>query len=269
MAGTTGQIAVDMVEPAPGRLVATVTIANAAKLNTLNTPLMDRFVEAVEGLAARQDVVAVVLAGDGGRAFIGGADINEMAALDRDSARAFITRIHRCCRALRHLPMPVIARIQGYTLGAGLEIAAACDIRVAAEGAMFGMPEVKIGIPSVVEAALLPMLIGWGRTREMLLFGETITAGQAAAWGLVERLVPQTELDAAVAGYVRSLLSAGPQAVRRQKALIRAWEDLPVSQAVAAGIDAFAASWDTDEPRSTMAAFLAAKRRRTARSSAK
>ena len=85
--------------------------------------------------------------------------------------------------------MPVIARVNGYALGAGLEVAAACDLRIASSNAVFGMPEVKVGIPSVVEAALLPGLIGWSRTRELLLWGENIDAQTALAWGLVDYVV--------------------------------------------------------------------------------
>ena len=154
------------LEERPGGLIARVTIDNQAKLNTLNSGLMRRFVEALRTLAANAQLRAVVLTGAGERAFIGGADIEEMAKLSPDTARAFITRIHDCCEALRLLPVPVLARIGGYALGAGMEIAAACDLRLASESARFGMPEVKLGIPSVVEAALLPMLIGWGRTRQ-------------------------------------------------------------------------------------------------------
>jgi enoyl-CoA hydratase len=265
MAQTEGAMAESHVglqwaEVKPGRFVATVTVDNQAKLNTMNSKSLDALADTIDALDQRAGLVAMVLTGAGDRAFIGGASIDEMAGLDGPSARAFIGRIHRCCDSLRSLPVPVIARIKGYALGAGLEIAAACDIRVAAVGAVFGMPEVKVGIPSVVEAALLPSLIGWGRTREMLLFGETVDAERAAAWGLVERLVPADQLDAAIDHYVTALLAAGPEAVRSQKRLIRAWEDLPVSQAVAIGIDAFAQSWGTDEPRERMAAFLAGKR---------
>ena len=115
----------------------------------------------------------------------------------------------------------MIARVNGYALGAGLEVAAACDLRIASSNAVFGMPEVKVGIPSVVEAALLPGLIGWGRTRELLLFGENIDAATALAWGLVEQVVAPDALDAAVEARLASLLGAGPQAVRLQKKLIR------------------------------------------------
>jgi enoyl-CoA hydratase/carnithine racemase len=158
------------------------------------------------------------------------------------------------------LPVPVIARIDGYALGAGLEVAVSCDLRVATTRAKFGMPEVKVGIPSVVEAALIPHLIGWGRARELLLLGEIIDADTALRWGLVERVVEPEALDREVDGIVRALLAAGPQAVRRQKRLMREWEQLPVDRAIAAGIDAFARSFDGDEPRQMMNAFL--KRRR-------
>jgi enoyl-CoA hydratase len=239
-----------------GRGVAVVTIDNPAKLNTLNTPVMTELIAAVERLGADEALRAVVLRGAGERAFIGGADIDEMAGLDPASARAFITLVHRVCDVFRRLPVPVIARIQGYVFGAGVEVAAACDMRVASTDAQFGMPEVRLGVPSVVEAALLPQLIGWGRTRRWLLTGDTIDAATAHAWGLVEELVPAEGLDAAVARLVGSILASGPRAVRLQKALITEWEDLPLRQAVQRGIDSFAVAWESAEPQQLMAVFV-------------
>jgi enoyl-CoA hydratase/carnithine racemase len=233
-----------------------LSIENPAKLNTLNVANMTAFVETSQTLAHREDLRAVVLTGAGDKAFIGGADIREMAALDATHAEAFITLVHRACDCLRALPVPVIARINGYALGAGLEVAAACDLRVASSNAIFGMPEVKVGIPSVVEAALLPGLIGWGRTRELLLFGENIDAATALAWGLVEQVVAPGELDTAVEARLASLLAAGPRAVRLQKQLIRQWEDLTLSQAVSRGIERFAQAYATDEPARMMSAFV-------------
>jgi len=209
---------------------------------------------------------AVVLTGDGPKAFIVGADINEMAAIDSaDRARAFITLLHRCCDAIRTFPVPVIARINGYCFGAGLEIAAACDARIASDAALFGMPEVKLGIPSVIEAALLPLLVGWGRAREIMLLGEAFTANEALTWGLVERAVPASALDAAVEAWIGRLLTSRPRAVRLQKRLIRQWEDLPLGAAIEAGIDAFAAAYETDEPAAAMREFLAAQKSRRRR----
>jgi enoyl-CoA hydratase/carnithine racemase len=239
------------------RGVAVVTIDNPAKLNTLNTAVMTDLIAAVEGLGSDAALRVVVLRGAGERAFIGGADIIEMAGLDPASARAFITLVHRSCDVFRRLPVPVIARIQGYVFGAGVEVAAACDMRVASTDARFGMPEVRLGVPSVVEAALLPQLIGWGRTRQWLLTGDTIDAPKAHAWGLVEEVVPADRLDASVEQLIGSILSSGQRAVRQQKALITDWEDLPLRQAVQRGIDCFAAAWESEEPRQLMRAFVA------------
>jgi len=250
------------LEARPGGVVAFVTIDRAAKLNVLSAVLMDQFVDAFAGLAGNDDLRAVVLTGAGERAFVGGADVDEIAALAGPAAaRDFIGKVHAVCLAVRDLPVPVIARIGGYALGAGLELAAACDLRVAAEGAMFGMPEVRLGIPSVVEAALLPSLVGWGRAREMLLLCETFDAATALRIGLVNAVVPAAELDAAVEARLVALLACGPRAVRLQKALVRAWEDLPLKEAIVAGIDTFAAAYETDEPRRAMAAWRAARGR--------
>jgi enoyl-CoA hydratase/carnithine racemase len=255
----TGSVGV-LIEERELGVIARVTVQNAAKLNTINSHLMLTFVAELEALAKRNDLRAVVLTGAGDRAFIGGADIYEMATLDAEKAEAFITLVHRSCNALRELPVPAIARVNGYALGAGLEIAAACDLRIASSTAMFGMPEVKVGIPSVVEAALLPGLIGWGRIRELLLWGENIDAATALAWGLVEQVVALEALDAAVEARLDALLAAGPQAVRLQKKLIRDWENMTLDQAVRAGIESFKQAYATDEPARMMAAFT--KRRR-------
>jgi enoyl-CoA hydratase len=240
--------------------VAYVTVDNKAKLNILTRALMVEFVTQVEALAERDDLRAMVLAGAGERAFIGGANIPEMAALDRDSAEAYITLVHRTCDCLRRLPVPVIARIDGYALGAGLEVAVSCDLRIATTRAKFGMPEVKVGIPSVVEAALIPRLIGFGHTRELLMLGETIDAETALRWGLVERVVEPEALDREIAKILEALLANGPQAVRRQKALMREWENLPAERAIAAGIEAFVRAYESDEPARMLGAFMTRKR---------
>jgi len=244
-----------------GERIGHVTIDNQRKLNTLNSSLMQEFVSAVEALGGDAMLRAVVITGAGEKAFIGGADIDEMSRLDDRTAEPFITLLHRCCDAVRELPVPAIARIQGYTLGGGLELAAACDLRIAADTAVFGMPEVKLGIPSVIEAALLPALVGWGRAREVLLLGENFSATDAEKWGLVQKVVPLTDLEDAVERCISSILQAGPRAIRLQKKLIRAWEDLPLRDAIRAGIDSFVESWKTDEPRERMQVFASERRK--------
>jgi enoyl-CoA hydratase len=256
------KVFVRLDERVGGGQIGYITIDNEHKLNALNTAVMRDFCSVCDDLAHNPSLRAAVVTGAGNKAFVVGADIDEMSALDRESARTFITLLHRCCSALRELPVPVIARIQGYALGGGLELAAACDLRIASDTAVFGMPEVTLGIPSVIEAALLPTLVGWGRTRQMLLLGDTFGATEAAAWGLVERVVPTDQLDDAVESYLQSILRGGARAVRLQKKLIQTWEDLPLRAAIEAGIDAFEAAWESDEPRLAMSQSRAIYRKR-------
>lgn len=251
----------ELSDPGEAGRVATVTLDYEARINILNTRLIVQLTEAVESLMDDDRLRVLILRGAGEKSFIGGADINEMATIDSPAkAEAFISRLHGVCAALRRLPVPVIARISGYCLGAGLEIAAACDLRIASEGSLFGMPEVKVGIPSVIEAALLPRLVGWGKARELVYTGESIGAEEALQCGLIERLVPHAKLDDGVERWVGSILQAGPNSIRLQKALIRKWESLPIEQAIEAGIRSFGEAYRTEEPRSLMKQFLNRRR---------
>ena len=249
-------------ERRPAGIVAHVTYDYARRLNVLNPPALLDLTEAFQSLSREADLRCVVFAGAGGRAFIGGADINHMAAMkSSEDGRAFITMIHKLCQAVRDCPVPVICRLEGYTLGAGLEVAAACDLRIATDTAHFGMPEVKVGVPSVVEAALLPRLIGWGRTSWMLLTGENIDSAKAEAWGMVEEVVETAKIDVAVERCVHSIVDATPLAVRAQKRLMRRWERLPLDEAVQAGIDSFAQSVAEGEHIERMGAFVNRKKK--------
>ena len=239
-----------------GGTVAVLTVSNPEKLNCLGSELLTDLQVKLSEMALSADLRVAVLQGAGDRSFIGGADINELAKLDKKGARAFITSVHGVCQGLRDLPVPVIAKIQGYCLGAGLEIAASCDLRVATEQSQFGMPEVVLGVPSVVEAALLPQLVGWGRTRELVFGGKSYMAREVEGWGLVQRVVAPGEIDPATNQWIEAILRAGPRAIRLQKKLLRRWEDLPLSEAIEAGIDAFVDAFDTDEPRERIQGFL-------------
>lgn len=252
---------VEIIERRDGR-VARVTIANPRKLNCLSTPLILDLGSAFLRLAEDKALRAVVLTGTGERAFIGGADLNELGAFCADSARLFITRLHQACAAIRQCPVPVIGRVNGFCLGAGLEVAASCDMRAAADTAQFGMPEVHMGIPSVIEAALLPGLIGWGRTREMLLTGILYSAREALDMGFVQRVAASAELDGAVDHWLDAIFRATPEAVRSQKALMNRWERVSIDEGIYAGIDALSDAYKTGEPQAAIKAFFAAKARK-------
>jgi enoyl-CoA hydratase len=242
------------------RGVARLTICNAGPLNILGSAAIQAVREGLEALAADREIRVLVLAGESPKSMIGGADIKEMARLDQNSAEKFITGLRDLCEAVRAFPAPVIARMPGWCLGGGLEVAAACDFRVAGYDAKFGMPEVRVGIPSVIHAALLPRLIGWGRARWLAMTAENIDAATALAWGLVDVVAPEGGLDATVEKTVEALLKCGAEALRAQKALLRQWEELPLTESVNLSIGVFGRSFLTDEPKRLMQEFIDRKR---------
>lgn len=242
------------------RGVVRLAVCNAGSLNILSSAVTDGLREGFEKLAGDKSIRAVILAGQSEKSMIGGADIREMAKLDQKSAEAFITRLRDLCEAIRRFPAPVIARLPGWCLGGGLEVAAACDIRIAAHDARFGMPEVKVGIPSVIHAALLPRLIGFGRARWLVMTAENIDAPTALAWGLVDRVAAPGGLDDAVEHTVKALLECGPEALRIQKELCRHWEELPLTECVNLSVGDFGKSFLTGEPQRMMGGFLDRKR---------
>jgi enoyl-CoA hydratase/carnithine racemase len=214
--------------------VARIFLNRHDKVNALDSQLLALLLQAIQKAGANGDTRAVLLGGHG-RAFCGGADVDELSRLTEATAGAFVERIHRVCQAIRELAVPVVARLHGAVIGAGLEIAAACDLRIAAEGTKFSMPEVRLGIPSVVEAALLPRLIGSGRAAWLVLTGEPIDARRAYEWGLVEEIGG----DDAVERVVRNILAGDPQALKLQKELLQLWDEAPLATSVAKSIERF------------------------------
>ena len=261
---TTPTVRTQLGEHGDGHIVATVEVDNSSRLNCLSTDQVIRLKQAFDELAQHDTLRAVILTGAGDKSFIGGADLNELGGLCADSGRLYITRLHQACLAIREFPLPVIARVNGFCLGAGLEVAASCDMRAAAETAVFGMPEVHMGLPSVIEAALLPGQIGWGRTREILLTGQTFSASEALAMGFAQRVAPLDELDQTIAHWLDGICAAAPESVRNQKRLMNRWEKVSVEEGVLAGIDALSEAYQTGEPQARIAEFFAAKARHKA-----
>ncbi|WP_175820133.1 enoyl-CoA hydratase [Burkholderia sp. BCC0419] len=249
------------------RGVATLTIANAGKANILSSPVMDGLIKTLNELAKDESLKVLVLASNGENSFIGGADLKEMARLEAAEAEAFICRLKALCDAIRAFPTPVVARIQGWCLGGGLEVAASCDIRVAGSNANFAMPEVRMGIPSVIHAALLPRLMGRGRASWLMLVADSIDAKQALKWGLVEQVVNASQLDMAVDELVAKLVDSSACVLRTQKALLNQWDELPLSASVEVSIQSFRDSFETGEPTQFMNAFFERRKKRDASAS--
>jgi enoyl-CoA hydratase len=227
----------------------------AHPLNLLDREAMAALLQVFETLKTEPDLGAVVLAGKV-RAFVGGASIHAMRDLNPETARTFIRDLHQCLTAIRHLPVPVIAAIRGYALGAGCELACACDLRLASETAIFGMPEIKVGIPSVIEGALLVPLIGLSRTAHMVLTGETINAQEAERIGLVSKILPDAQIEDEAIRIAEEIADFSPNAVRLQKNLLLQWQNKGMEQAMQDSIEAFSQAYTTGDPHEAMSAFL-------------
>jgi len=240
--------------------IGSLTIRNAGKLNILSSHVVEGLIDALGHIAQRDDVKVLVLRAEQEKAFVAGSDVKEMVDFDPSTAVAYISKLKTLCDAVRLLPLPVIARIPGWCLGGGMELALACDLRIASDRAMMGMPEVKVGVPSIIHAALLPRLIGHARATWMLLTGEIANAEQSLMWGLLHRVVPADELDDEVDRVAGQLTLLGRQVLAQQKRLLREWENEPLERSIANGVSEFGAAFGTGEPGHYMREFLNAKK---------
>jgi len=203
-----------------------------------------------------RSVRAIILTGSGGRAFSAGVDLHEMKDLNSSDAEAFITALHGPARKLLTLAVPAIAAIRGPCLGGALELVLACDVRIATEDAVLGLPEVRVGIPSVIEASLLPPTIGLGRARRLLLTGETVDAPEALAMGLVDRVVSAESLMQTAHETANQFLGMSRDVLASQKAIVARWLELGAEESAEFTIKEFARIFTTPAPREGMTAFL-------------
>ncbi len=194
--------------------VATLTIDRPEKLNALDASVLDELDAAFRELGAAATARAVILTGGGDKAFVAGADIGELARQTPLSGKATSIRGQNLFRRIELLPKPVVAAVNGFALGGGCELALACHVRVAAENAQFGLPEVSLGIiPGYGGTQRLARLVGRGRAIEMVLTGARIKADEALRIGLVNRVVPQASLMAEARTLVDAMLRNGPLAL--------------------------------------------------------
>jgi enoyl-CoA hydratase/carnithine racemase len=214
--------------------LATLTLNRPAVLLALSRELAGGLLATVRDLATRPDLRVVVLRGAGGRAFCTGADLKERAGLSPAERGEHTAAIGDAADALAALPVPTIAAIEGYALAGGLELALACDIRLASEGAVFGLTEVRIGIfPGAGGPVRLPRIVGPGKARELIFSGRRIDAAEALRCGLVEQVVPATDFGVAVARLAGEIRDAAPLAVRAVKRVLDIGADLPQGAALA------------------------------------
>jgi enoyl-CoA hydratase len=237
--------------------VATVTVNAPERLNALSTDLLAELASAFRHIGEDDGVRAVMFTGAGDRAFIAGANIKEMATKSRDEALEFARLGHAVASAIEALPQPVIAAINGFALGGGCELALACDIRHCSDNAVFAQPEVQLGIPPGWGGTQrLARAVGPGYAAEMIYTGKRIDAPEALRIGLVNAVHPRAELMDAVSALAASIAQAGPQAVRASKRLIALTRGTSAPGALAEEARTFADSFEAEEQREGMAAFV-------------
>jgi enoyl-CoA hydratase len=237
--------------------VALVTIDNPP-VNALSTALLEELEAELDRLDRDREVRAIVLTGAGDRAFVAGADIKEFPALRDETEEGGPARaLQRVGHRMDASSTPLVAAIRGYCLGGGLELAMCCDIRLCADDAKLGQPEIKLGlVPGGGGTQRLPRLVGAGRAMVLNLTGEPIDAETAYAWGLVERVVPVDELGAAAAELGAKLAAQSPTSVATLRELARTTRDLPLEEGLRREADAFLRCLRSDDGSEGVAAFL-------------
>lgn len=237
--------------------VALLTIARPQVMNALNDQVLTELGDALAAVASHSQARALVLTGAGPKAFVAGADIAAMARMTATQALAFSRRGQAVFDAIEALPVPAVAAVNGFALGGGCELVLACDIVYAAENALFGQPEVRLGVvPGFGGTARLVRVLGRNAALEWILLGDNVPAHEAWRLGLVQKVLPPDELMPAAMKAAATLASRGPLAVRAARTLVRRAQERPLADALRAESEAFAALFDGQDQKEGMQAFL-------------
>jgi enoyl-CoA hydratase len=247
---------VTLESPEPG--IHLLTINRPKALNALNKATLADIAAVVEAVRADGDARVLLITGAGGKAFVAGADIAEMQAYSVEQAREFSAQGMAVMHAIEALPIPVIALVNGYALGGGCELALACDWILAAENAVFGQPEVKLGIPPGFGGTQrLTRLVGRGMAMELLTTARQVKAAEAREIGLANHVYPAAELQERGLEMARAIAANGPVAVRIAKQCAQRGADLDLANACVLETNSFALAFATDDQKEGMGAFIA------------
>lgn len=239
---------------------AEVTISNPP-VNVLRRDLLDEMKLLFVSLGKRDDIHVIILTGSGGKAFVAGADISDFPYLDPKKGRESVAHLQDVFAHVAGVPQILIAAVNGLALGGGTELALLCDLRLASEQAIFGLPEVKLGIlPGTGGTQRLPRLIGRGQASLMLYTGRTINAQKAFEIGLVEMVVPQKELLPTGRSLAQEMLQNAPLSLRKIKQAIQRGMEMPLSQGLTLEVDAIEFLCGTQDQKEGASAFLEKRR---------
>jgi len=234
-----------------------IKINRPKALNALNSATLDDLLDAVGELACNDAVRVVVVTGEGNKAFVAGADIQEMQPMNPVEGMSFSQKGHAAISALERLDKPVIAAVNGYALGGGFEVALACDIIYASEKARLGFPEVTLGIlPGFGGTQRTARLVGPARAKELIFTGRVITAQEAFDMGLINKVVADDQLTAQVEELASRILSAGPVGIRLAKVCINRGLTMDIETGLDFEAEAFGLCFGTEDQKEGMTAFL-------------
>jgi enoyl-CoA hydratase len=246
----------ELVSVIVGGTIAEVAISNGP-LNLVTRPLLRQLNRVLAQIAGRDDIRCLILHGGGARAFCAGSDIKEFAELHQDASEQKILFEDMVLRNLARMPMPSIAAIDGPALGGGLELALACDLRVIRREVQLGLTESRLGGLAGNGSVRLTRLIGPARAKELLFTGETISADQALAWGIVNRVVDQGSALDSARGLAATIAGRGPISNRLAKILVDAAQDQALDAALSMSTTAQQTIFDSNDLYEGVAAFLA------------
>jgi enoyl-CoA hydratase len=237
--------------------IAVITVDRPKALNALDSATIGEFEAILDRLSADRTIRVVIVTGAGGKAFVAGADVAEMRDMSPAEARRFARRGQAAFARLERLPQPVIAAVNGFALGGGCELAMACDIRIAAENARFGLPETGLGItPGFGGTQRLPRLVGVGRAKRLMFTGDLVDAAEALRIGLVDAVVPVGGAPAAALAMAEKIAGRAPGAIAACKAAVRDGLDGDLDRGIAHEAEVFALCFADPEQRERMAAFV-------------
>lgn len=233
-----------------------VHVNGRGPLNILGRATFTQLLARLDDLEAIPKTRVIIITGSGDRIFSAGMDLLEMKDMNLVEAESLMRLLHQVARKVFTMTVPTIAAIHGHCLGYALELVLACDIRVAGEDAQLGLPEVRVGIPSVIEASLLPKTVGLGRARHLLLTGNPVNAEEAFGMGLVDRVVAPGSVITTATEIAHDMLVMSRDVLASQKEIVAKWVDAGEDESTEFSIQAFIERFKTSQPKEAMEAYL-------------
>ncbi|QQK76418.1 enoyl-CoA hydratase/isomerase family protein [Salicibibacter cibarius] len=238
-----------------------ITLNNPQKLNSLHRSTVRELGSHMREISKDDQITSVIITGMGEKSFCAGMNVDEFNGLTPQSARGLMEELKEVFQIVRTMPQVVIVAINGYCIGAAMELAMAADLRVASENAMFAMPEINLGIPSVLDSVLLQQHVGLSLAKEMLLIGESVSVDRINDRGFINKVVKLEDLIGEAEVLARKIGKNDRQTIATQKQLFETWQNCSLDIAIKDSIDQFALSFTTDVPQNRLDEFLASKKK--------